>query len=541
MAKKEKEILDKLKKKRDLAIEFRKQRWDCDAETALNYYYYGTHEDLGDVSVDDKKRRQRKANYVFSTIESIIPKMFDRVPGFQLLPRGEDDLDKAPIVEQVLRYKVEQVDFEQKAEDASRDMLTVGMGVFKVFWDFAEDEDGNTTRDTVGLEVIDPWDFYITAGDLRVQDAQGVFQCMKITMSDAEERYPKAKKLDKAEKVIVGDLNATKRENFKDQAERIVVWEYHGKIKGKETVVVFTDAEVIQERDPYEHGRRPFIILPNYRLAREFYCRGDVYHLQPLQEELREIDLQMSNFRKVAINPKLWHEPGVFADQVNRSRARDPRPNLVEVKSISRLKWQSPPPIGGDLYNMRSIKKEDMSLMSGINEISRGGTERVVKTATGQQILFDAAEGRVRQKVRAVSRAMKEMLFQMQGLLAQFQDTEDAVRITDNETPIFEGYTKEDIQGSFDIMIDVVETMPILREKRGQLALDAYATFKDDPSIDQIALKKKVAKLAFQDIGAEELVIEGEEPLPETLIPNEAQNPAALQAEQFAGLVPDAL
>jgi len=518
--------LKDLKKKRDLAVQFRKDTWDDDARAGVNFYLYGTHEALEDIVRSRDSRHDRKANYVFSTIEGIIPKMFDRVPGFTVLPRGNDDVEKAPRLELIMKYKFDRVlDFETAAKDASRDMLTTGLGYFKLTWGFKEgekkDEDdvADVFEDDLRLEVIDPFDVFITAGDKKIQEAEGVFQQMFLTEDEAKLKWPKAKEL-KAEHFI-GTFDEQKKDQFGKTAKRVHIWEYHGRVKNKETVIVFTDKEILNEREPYEHGRRPLIDIADYRLSREYYARGEVFNLAPLQEELHEIDLQLSAHRKRLMNPKKFVLKDAV-DNVNMTRLKDPRANIVEMNNINDIRWEPTAPISNDAYNIRQIKKEDIGLMSGINEQSRGGAEKVVKTATGQSILSDATAGRIRDKVRTVSKAFEELLQQAQGLLAQFQDAEGQVKITDTEGDVFAKFTKEDIKGGFDFEIDIVESMPFLRDKRAQSALALFQEFKGDPDVDQIGLKKKVMKLAFQDVNADELVVVPE-PVEET--PVEAPEP----------------
>ena len=508
---KDKKLLKALKDERDLAIKWRDNcGWDQMSSDSVNYYQYGVAEDLNDVTL--KKRKQRKANYVFSNIESIIPKIFDKFPGFQVIGRGVDDIEKAPRVEQILRYKMEQLKSEAKMEDGVRDQLVKSYGLFKVTWETQlkkgkDKEVEGVDKDDVCLDVIQPDNFYITAGDTRLQEAKG---CFEKIFSSPEEVKTKYGKDVKADATLLDDSTKTDKE----KGEKVIVWQYTGEMNGKKKMWFFTDKEILQEDSMYEHGQKPYIVLPNYRRSDEFYPWSEVFQIMPLQKELVEIDNQASEFRKRAINPKKVVQEGAV-DKINQNRLKDPRVNLVIATDINGIKWESPGLIGQDIYNFRLIKKEDIGLMTGQNELSRGGTERVVKTATGQQILFDAAQGRVRQKVRQLERAIKQILFQVQGLLAEFQDKEEQIKITDtNDENPFSAYTKEDIQGKFDFIIDIVESTPILREKRAQLALDLYTLFKDDQDVDQRELKEKVLKVGFMDIQAGELLKPDEQGLP---------------------------
>ena len=523
-SKKDKELLKKLINKRDLAKKYRESTgWDDRCTRAWNYYYYGTAEDLNDATLLTKKKRY--ANYVFSNIESIIPKIFDRFPGFQVLPRGEEDVEKAPVVEDVLKYKTERAELEDKYEYTVRDMLVPGFGVLKITWGFVGDvkgDDVSVEEDDVRIETIDPKNFWITAGDSRLGYADGCFERMYVHPEVAEKRY--GKKL-KPEYTLVKD----QKENLKGEAERCIIWQYSGRIGDKVKMWTFTDEELLSTTEMYEHGQKPYVILPNYRTSTEFYGLSEVFEIEPLQEALTEIDKQFSQFRKRAINPKKFVKTGAL-DEINMSRLKDPRINVIEMKEPGGVAWEQPGMIGQDLYNIRLNTKEDIGLITGQSEISRGGTERTVKTATGQQILFDAAQSRVRQKTRALKLAVKQTLTQIQGLMAQYMDKEDVVKMRDGGENPFAKYTKEDIQGNFDYLIDMVEAAPFLREKRGQLSMEAYRMFKDDPDVDQKALKKKVLKTSFGDINAEELVLE--EPQAEEIEITEQGPPMPPMGEQ---------
>jgi len=510
-AKKSKEkLLKELVEERDLAVQYRKDvGWDSRYTNAWNYYYFGTEVDVREVEGNKKKR---KANYVFSNIEAIIPKMFDRFPSFQVFPTGPDDVKKAPKLEKILKHKLQDQDIEEKWEGMARDMLVPSMGVMKITWDVdfqenkkaKDDEDKieSVSKDDLDICVIDSQNFWVTAGDHRLEKARGCFEKMMLTKKEAKDTY--GKDLEARAFVVKDDKTGEKT-----KAERVIVWRYEGKMKGKDMVWEFIDDEILREEERYEHGRFPYVLLPNYRSSQEFYPWSEVYNIEPLQEELLQIDNQFTEWRKRCVNPKKIVKKGNM-DTINLERLKNPKINVIEAIDPSAIQWENPPMIGQDLYNIRAAKKEDIGLMTGQSEISRGGTERVVKTATGQQILFDAAQARVRQKVRAMERAIKEMLIQIQGLMAEFQDGEEFVRVDEDSENPFEGYTKEDIQGNFDYKIDMVESAPLLRDKRAQVALDFYDRFKDDPDVDQKALKKKTIKLAYSDINAEDLIMDDE-------------------------------
>ena len=414
-------------------------------------------------------------------------------------------------------------------------MLVSALGLLKLTWGYDEkvvkegdEENKQILKDDLELSVVNPKNFYITAGDTRLKTCEGVFEKMILGIDEAKNKYGNKYNFEANHFVVT--VTEDDKERLKAAGAKTVVWEYHGVIDGKKTVITFTDNDILQERDWYEHNHLPYIELPNYRGAHEYYPWSEVYQIEPLQDELIEIDEQQSEFRKRAINPKKIVIKGAV-DSLNMQRLRNPRINVIEATQPNAVNWEQPALIGQDIYRMREQKKEDISLTTGMNEQSRGGVEKTVNTATGQQILLDATQGRIRQKVRALERAIKEILFQARGLLAQFQDREEIIKITDDPVNPFQGYTKEDIQGNFDYVIDMVESMPLLREKRGQLALQAYQLFKDDKEIDQTALKKRVAKLAFQDINAEDLIIEAPpEPPPQPVMPQPEMMPPEMAA-----------
>lgn len=532
--KQQEDTLKELKNKRDLAVSYREKKgWDDRAKRAWNYYYFGSANDLSDKS----KRDNRKANYIFSNVESMVSKIFDRFPSFTVRGRGEDDNAKAPLAEAVLKYKVEQLDLETPMEDVVRDMLMPALGLLKVTWGFVqkesdkkskkdEEESVEIEKDDVEVKVINPENFFIIAGEKRFNDTEGVFERMYVNTPDAKRKWGKDHKWEATH--AVQELSEEDKNKYGDSAGKCIVWEFHGVLDGKKKVWTFTDNEILDTREWYEHGRLPYVEFPNIRGAHEYYPWSEIYQLEPLQDELVEIDTQTSEFRKRCINPKKIVKKGSI-DAVNMSRLRNPKINVVEAVDPAGIQWEQAALIGQDLYNFRNIKKEDISLITGQNEQSRGGVEETVKTATGQQIMSDAAQGRIRHKVRIMSRGFKELIRQIHGLLCQFQDKTEVIKITDSQE--FTKYTKEDIAGSFDFEIDIVESMPYLRERRGQLALQAYELFKQDKDFDQKALKKRVVKMAFQDINAEDLIIDTPEQPQEPLQGQPQEQPQEIPPE----------
>ena len=71
--------------------------------------------------------------YSFSVIETILPRLLSEPPKFVVMPVGEDDVEPASSLEQLLDYSVQRTDFYLEVTKAVKSALKHGTGILKSF------------------------------------------------------------------------------------------------------------------------------------------------------------------------------------------------------------------------------------------------------------------------------------------------------------------------------------------------------------------------------------------------------------------------
>ena len=498
-------------------------------------------------------------NMMFSTANVIIPSVMVNYPKITVTARTPESAERAQVVEAVSNYYWQHYDFHEEMKLAVKDFVILGLGVLKNTWLLDEEEvelsrdewtaavqealmEANmarqqaqaagidvtfpsdeeiiasvaTTRvvaeeDRPCLERVSVFDIYFDPDATRLKNPRWIAQRMYVPLEEArenEEWNAKARKKLKGTAMSAAkkdyDLTFEGEERGKD-AEFVVVWEYYDLLEEK--VCVFAEGCDLFLKKPedfeYPFGH-PFVFLANYEIPEKLYPMGDLESILPLQMELALTRTQMVNDRKRFRRMYMYKPDEIGPDGLAALMSSDDNA-MIPIDSdtpfgdiIAPIATSSLPP---EFYNQTAMILDDMDRTTAVTEYDRGGASEIRRTATEAAMIQDGANARSADKLAKVERAIGEVAQRTVQLCQEFLSTDQVAKIVGPDNSVeWVAYSREDVQGEFDFVVEAGSTQPMNESFRRQSAmqmLDAMAPFISAGVVDASKLAEHVLRNGF--------------------------------------------
>lgn len=538
MTKKQKdELLVLLKSRLSLSQSF-SRKWRKEVKKWLKDYNIDSFDGVNFPDLHNKMQ----IPYIFSTIESALPSMFDTVPNIVMLQRGKLDKEFTEFADQIWDYVKDRMRLEDKLEEVGMMFLITGMGNLKWGWELITEEvDGqpeeiNITNDdgvVIGTETIQ------TKVQVPVKDEPFVrwYEYDKIhfspesrfVMDDEENDIPyviceNVEDIDTVEynnniKIEDEDIEKVdfkfledddeeldKRKVAKADRERVHTYEYYGTLPKKYSgddawrpdkvyYVLFTRANVYKE--PEDFQKKPLNLVGNYGSFNDFLKFGEPKVLRELEQ-----DVSLGRSRMADIRDKYGQKIAIPSGTEVDERALKRPADFTILRYIGNQlpAYLNPPPMPETIMVALSQSRQDIQMASAQLDLSRGGSQSVVDTATGQKIFAEATEKRVDRKKKKIARFIKYIAKNVLRLCAENWDAEKFAEITDlTEEEIVQGQYIEKMQRigkDYDVRIDI-ESVSVNRETVAAQAIALYREVRDDPNANSQEALKEALKIGF--------------------------------------------
>lgn len=514
-------------------------------------------------SKSNRQLYQGRANVfipsTFEAIETLIPRIAEGVlttdPCFSVIPREEQDIVQAKLIQALLAYQFEQMNFKINFLKFLKPLLVYGTSIAKVTWLYQTKE--VLTQETYGEEpvkttrviydnpiftVVDPYDFFIDPSASTIDEADWVIQRAMVNIQDLDpEIYYNLDKLE------VEKENTTTSSYQEKQARReirglsadisvkatpkIEVLEYWGLFDidddGKEEeclIVVANNRHIIRlEENPFFNQEKPFIATA-WLLTAEggFWGMGIPEVVEGLQLELNAKRNQALDNVTMTLNNMWLRDRNAGIDK----RQLKSIPNgIIDADNINGLQPLRPPTSIGEAQSMISIIEEDIRRMSGATLALMGSPVPGRQTATEIQSMVTESNNRLRLHIRFIEEnVMKPLLRKCYSYNQQFITEERIVRIIGAKGNEFERINPADIAGDYDF-IPTASFSLANKEVIKRNFLELYNILQGNPNINQVALLKKLLEV-FDIKGIEEVLVEHLETEAPAEAPAEVPTPA---------------
>lgn len=246
-------------------------------------------------------------------------------------------------------------------------------------------------------------------------------------------------------------------------------------------VVLNRSAIVRADRNPYEHGEKPFIRVVDYFQEGEFWGIGEIEPLEGMQDITNALWNQRIDNVRLVLNRMFAFDP----DNVHDLRDLQIRPGgLVRVRSKDIPAGQviqplDIPDVTASAYTEVAEIERMTEKVSGVSAYTTGTDSPTMNdTATGISLITEQGNTRFALKVKFAEMTGLEPLARMYGsILQQFMPDEMSIRIlNDDGNEVWETITAESLQGGFDFVIEA-ESSTVTESVRKEQAMSLLQTF----------------------------------------------------------------
>jgi hypothetical protein len=465
--------------------------------------------------------------YVFSTVETIIPKLVSSRPKINIIPREESDVPYAKVQSLLIDYQWDQSKMDEILPDATRQALIYGTSILKVHWEkrietikkevpideempelgMTEVEVEEVVENHPVIELVDLYDFfwdpkgysietcswvahriYRSYDYLLQMQKQGLYKNVTLLKDVAKKTYQG--ETDKSFRNTSSDINDPRTVSFnsenEDNIELIEYWE-------NDRVIVIANREIIIRDDekPFNHGCKPFVKFTDQSVPKEFCGIGEVEPIETLQNELNDLRNQRRDNVSLILN-KMWKVKN--GADVDEDELVSDVGGIVHTNDMDGVEPLYSPDIPNSSYREETLIKADIQQSSGITDYTKGTSSDALanETATGISLMQEAGNSRINLKMMNLEIAIRKLGELIISLNNQFITDEMAIRITGIGDLQWLTIKPEEVKDNFDVIVEsgprIAQNDAIARRQ----TLELFQMFAGDPDINQIELKRMV-------------------------------------------------
>jgi len=429
--------------------------------------------------------------YCFANVETILPRMVANKPKVEFQAREPQDQINTEVLRNLIEYQWGEMNMDSKMSEWVKQVLIYGTSVLKVYWRLYKN---GKLYDNPEADVVDLFDFFIDPSATSIDDAEYVIHRIVKPLNTIKDD-PKYKNTNlikgSAERInefreqrdsVLG-VN-TAEDQHKQEIELLEYWEDNRVITVANKSIVIRD-----EENPFDHKMKPFVVIVNQLVPKEFYGIGEIEPLESLQNELNDLRNQRMDNVNLVLN-RMWK---ARRDSTIQWDTLTSKPGgIILTDNMEDIIDITTPDITASSFREEESIKSDIQNTTGVTDYITGVSG---KTSTATEIVKKTEESNQRFKMKIKNlenMGIKRLGEILLALNQQYIDREKIIRIVGTERQEYALVDPASINGSFDIIVIPGSTMPIDRESKKAQALELKKIFGADPLINQIELDKIV-------------------------------------------------
>lgn len=450
-------------------------------------------------------------NFIFSTIETIIPIMTDSSPEWVVAPQEPSDASIAEVLEAILKKIWVKNDMDLKLPIILRNVMKYGTGFAKVWWKEPEIEG---KLGDVEISVVDPRHVFPSPGAMEVNDASYFIYAANMSINQIEAMYPEAKgrivggiweedltvnktitsQSGSGTSAVVGPVQSSSNltdgtgssastswaandsggRPIQDRSKLATLVECWHKKDGRAWLTVCANGIVLRnEESPFKHNLFPFVKFVDYAIPSSFWGMGEIQQLERLQDFINKRRGQTQDILRITANPPLIAD----ANSGINPKAMTTRPGTIIYKNPgTQVNWLVPPQLPSALFEVQQMDKADFDAVSGVLDVTQGRKPKGIEAASAINELQEAAQTRMRLKVRNMEGSLRQLGHICVPLVQQFYNDPRVIRLVGGNPrePNFLYINQEIVDkrgiavrihdisaGEFDVSIGVGSTLPV--------------------------------------------------------------------------------
>lgn len=477
--------------------------------------------------------------YIFSTIETLMPRILDARPELDVMARKISEIDRAAKVSQLLNWNWEIAKGDKELEEAVRASLIYGESYFQVYWlkderelEYLSTKDINAKKykyikkkkiyyDAPVMEGVDPYELIYDPFTKRWDRKQYFLKRLVLSGADIKKKYPMASKVRlelafKNEENDLTDWASIRREirkNNSDLSNKNVSNNIEGgdavyeqsnssNVDNNSDYKLFEVFEWWRPRDdkfgvfvagvpifnkvcipnPFDFKDNPFIPLQYLKPPFDNECIGLPYLLENPQLMLNTIKNQRLDASLLNIH-KMW-----IVNPLANINKKDltPRPFGIiwsqDPQGVREVQFSD---VKSSAFEEENALKADMRYTSGVDDASMG-VGGSGGSATEIRHLRESTLERVRLFINHIGETLSVVEKYWYMLYRQFMTNKMEIRVAGKDGNT--GYaliSKDDLDGTYDFRSTVIPSIAGQIDIERKQMMDLVQLIREDPSLDQ--------------------------------------------------------
>jgi len=454
------------------------------------------------------------ANFVFSTIETIKPIMLDNDPAIYAIPKTQKGME----VRDKIQHVFDNEWYRTKASKMLTQLITValqlGTAIVGLFWD-GQSENG---LGNVKPVLINPYNFFPDPMATDIESGEYHIYATYKHVNELRSRFPAKANLLEGGTINYDELVSAGQDTSSVKNQVLVlecylkdystydeeVQDEDGKTTLKRVrkypngriVTVAPELQIVLEDkpNPYKNGGAfPFKMYKCYDIPFQFWGQGEIEQiLSPTTYVNDLINQVIDNAKQTANMPWIIDKnAGIKRGQLSN------RPGLIIRKNPgTEVRRDTPPNMPVYVREIIDLASRHVETISGIHDVTQGRKPGSVSAASAIIALQEAAQARIRLKVKELESMLSDLGQCWHGRLSQFWKTDRWVRLFDKNNPEdvkFERVSPEDFEEGFDFYVLSGSTM--MGNKNAML--DLMIRLAQTPAEDGLPMVDRQTVLQF--------------------------------------------
>lgn len=311
-----------------------------------------------------------------STLSNMVADQMDNMPEAMMLPETEEMQDVADDLTDVVRFVLDQANYEELHRRRVEDCIITGTAVTQVYWD----EDADNGHGNVGLLR---WPLEAFLWDPVAEDIQDARALIKVSwhpLSWYAAHYPDEAPYVGAEtyaeeSVGVPDAWTKQQPGDEDRAMLLEYWyrRYDAKTRRYTVNVAYIAGGALLERSEsvYAHGKYPFVLDVYERIEGLPVGQGMVHEFADMMRYINRYYHYFDRNMRAASKMRLLVSKTAGIDQdalTDYSKEIIPGTDITEES----VRWFQPSPFSGAANQVALQLQTDIKQDSGQNNMARG-------------------------------------------------------------------------------------------------------------------------------------------------------------------------
>lgn len=438
-------------------------------------------------------------NYIYATVATAKPMLYFKNPHILVIPKMEQYRPGALIAERALNYEWIEYRLKERIKMAILDALIMGHGWIK------QHLQGNK----IVAERVSPFDMFVDPeAKNNWRKARYLIHRTYRPVKEVKENpnYTNTKNLQATEKLSEELTGAEKLPpEFQDDIKRVELWEIHDRENDKLRVHATGHEKWLRNDKEHPYKNIEDFIFEMLRLIEvpdKFYPMSSVAPIESPCKELNKTRTQLMNHRKRHKRIVLYDRNKIKPDEMDKVEKSETM-SFIGIDAWETGKepmWPVPDlQLGADVYAIEKIIKDDITRIYGQSEYQRAGEQPGVSTATEAMMIERGQKLRPDEMLDIIQDFCVDIAKKRLQMMKEFYSANHMYRFAGDLGEIQWGnFTKDDIQGEYDVDIEVASSMPWSEEMRRKMNMDAL-NLLSNPQL-QVQLQREGVEIKVKEL-----------------------------------------